>query len=126
MANKKRPRAVYRTNCDYPRPPQFAIIQPVDVRAVLAATPVSSDLQTWEKAKAYVKFWLQPQVFAAGRWQGGQQLLIKRVGPNEFKIGALQSMTIEKTAQYVERELDRYRVPYFGSEPWEHPFTYEI
>ena len=53
-------------------------------------------------------------------------MLVKRVSDNEFKICCLPVMTLEQATQYVERELDRYRVPYIGVEPWQHPFMYYI
>lgn len=99
---------------------RYATIEPVRVRHILARTPIG------QGSKSYAKFWLQPQVYLAGRWQGGEQLLIKRVTENEFKIGALRAMTLEEAARYVEGELMSHRVPFFGSEPWEHPFTYNI
>lgn len=97
---------------------QFAEIKPVRVRAVLALTRVGK----------YASFWLQPQVWSDfyQSWQGGEELQVKRLGENEFKIGALEAISLEQAACLVEDYLRRYRVPFIGEEPWEHPFTYHI
>jgi hypothetical protein len=102
-----------------------ALKVPVDVRATLARTPVRGTPGI-RPGQCYARFWLQPQVYLAGLWQGGESFLVRRDAENAFKIGCLPLMTLEQAAQYVERELERCGMPFMGSQPWEHPFTYSI
>lgn len=97
------------------------LIRPCHVRKELALTPVSA-----AGAASYIEFWVQPRQFFNNTWQGGEVISLKRIGPNEFKAGSRLLASLEEAAAYVEERLRQYRVPYFGSESWEHPFTYAI
>lgn len=103
-------------------------IRPVDVRAVLLKTPCSCLLETWQMSECYAKFWLQPQVRVNGMLQGGQDLMVKRVSENQFKVGAgIPLMSLEHAVLYVQEYLDRYRVPYHKTTATvPHPFDYNI
>lgn len=98
----------------------------INVREMLAKSPISSELEDWEMYKSYTEFWLQPPVYLDGKWQGGESMHIRRDGMNEFKIMCRPIMTLEQAAKYIEEILDRYNWPYIRSEPWEHPFDYQI
>lgn len=103
----------------------FAPKKPVDVRATLAKTPIRGS-KGLRPGECYAEFWLQPEVYLNGRWQGGESIQVRRDGANEFKIGTIPVMTLEQAAKYIEEMLDRYNWPYLGSQPWEHPFVYNI
>lgn len=109
----------------------WATLEPVDVRAELMKTPAADEGPkkgtNHNLSRCYVKFWLQPQVCHNGMWQGGEQLMVKRVSANGFKVGALGLKTLEQATRYVEEYLDRYRVPYHRvTATVTHPFEYSI